>query len=63
MTKELTFINLRQYPYYNTVKLTAQKNKDGDYPDGDVDLIIDADTDIMIITLNENQAKRLKDWL
>jgi hypothetical protein len=63
MTEELELINPRQYPHYNEVTLAVQENSDGDYPNGGIDLIIEGGDDIMLITLNKNQVKQLKDWL
>jgi hypothetical protein len=64
MTEELELINPRQYPRYNKVTLSVQENSDGDYPiDGDIDLFIEGGDNIMLITLNKDQVKQLKDWL
>tara|TARA_R110000851_G_scaffold300599_1_gene456815 strand:- start:99 stop:296 length:198 start_codon:yes stop_codon:yes gene_type:complete len=63
MTAELELINPRQYPHYNAVTLAVQENMARDYPDGAIDLIIEGGDDIMLITLNKDQVKQLKDWL
>jgi subtilisin-like proprotein convertase family protein len=63
MTEELELINPRQYPHYNEVTLAVQENMDGDYPDGEVDLIIEDRRGGKLITLNKDQVKQLKDWL
>jgi hypothetical protein len=64
MTEELELINPRQYPHHNKVTLSVQENSDGDYPiDGDIDLFIEGGDNIMLITLNKDQVKQLKDWL
>jgi len=63
MTKELEIVNPRQWPFNCEVTLTVQENMDGDYPDGDIDLIVDDGDDCVLIIINKDQARQLKDWL
>ena len=63
MINELELVSSHQYPHFDKVTLSVQENMDGDYTDGNIDLIVEGGDDIMLITLNKDQVRQLTDWL